>query len=1755
MERLCHAPVEPPRIDVPAVDGHWGMRSLVDVARWRGQAAADRIAFRFLIDGQRETRDLSFAELDSRARIVAAELAARGASGEPVLIVLEPGLDYVAALVGCFYAGAIAVPVYPPDPFRIARTLPRLQAIVQNAQCRLLIGSSLTLGPASGVVRGLCTGGAIEIDMLDRAAGQTFEPVKIDPSKTALLQYTSGTTAAPRGVAISMEGLMYNLRSLEQLLDVPDAVALQWLPPYHDLGLIGGVLLPLFAGRQMVLMSPLDFMRSPANWLRAISHFGATSTAAPNFGYELCLRKVTDADCEGLDLSRLQVAVSGAEPVRADTLRRFTERFAPYGFREEAFVPAYGMAEATLMISVAGHGAPPLVRQVDADALSEGRIEPATDASTTRELVGCGPPAPGVEVRIVDPETHRETRGVGEIWVRSPGVASGYWRNPEATAAAFGAQLRGGPAGGSAEGYLRTGDLGAMCDGELLVTGRRKELLILAGRNFYPHDLELAIQESDPAFKPDGGAVVSAAVFSAAGRGHQEGLIVYHEVQRPKRQDLAALCQRARAVLFEETGVEPLGVVLLAVGDIPKTSSGKTQRAACRQAHLRGTLSPLHQWWADSGDHAGAATSETLASPATETEAWLAACWRELLGVEHVGRESGFIALGGQSLQAIEMLSRVLDRTGVVLPMAELIASPTLAGVAAAIDRAAAAGPTAPPRKATQAERAAELPVTAAQQRFLLLDQLGVAPGGANLPVAVRLYGRLDLDRLEDALTRLVARHEALRIGFSLTADRWTQRLATPARVRVELLEPSDLTSDPVRWALDQPFVWRPFDLATPPLLRAAVAPLRSEDQVLLLVLHHAVGDGASLRALLSDLSKLYRGIELPDVDYQWFDAAVAGEPEVDSAYWRARLAEAPAAIDLPLERGRAESLDEVARVEVELPAELTRSVDRFAASRSATAFSVYLAGLHGLLARYTRDQTIVIGAAAAGRDHPAWRDTAGCFMQTAPVAARVAGERSFAALLAEVQGAFANDVANSRGQWDAIVEAAGVERVADRLPLTQAFFLYDELTLPAGQTGDQFGGLRAENPATDYRGLAVYDVTLVVEPGAAGRRARLVYDPNRLPTALAEGMARGYRELLEHVTRQPDAALAELPPPGPDARAQLLSLAAPAAADPTPIEPLAALQRWAAERPEAAAVSCGDHLLSYAELLDRSDRLAAGLRTRGVQRGDRVVLLAERSIDTLTAMLAVWKAGAAYVPLDPSHPPARHAAAIANCGAVGVLTDAATLEHASQLHGSCWTIDRLLEESSTCATAGASSRDARHDENDPAYLIYTSGSTGEPKGVVVPHLAVANLLAAFAEEFELTADDRVLASTTVAFDISLLELMLPLTVGATVEIAGDATTADPGPLAEAALSEAITLVQGTPSTYRTLLDAGWRPHARQRVVCGGEALAADLAEKLTGAPAGLWNVYGPTETTVWSTAARLTDLAGGVPIGRPIARTACYVLDAVGRLAPEGVWGELAIGGAGVALGYWNRPELSAERFPLNPFTAAPDARMYLTGDQVRWRPDGLLEFRGRGDNQVKVRGHRVELGEIEAALSSEPTIAEAAVVAVGSCGAADALAAYCVPAAGATLDASQLRTSLARRLPEYMIPTAFVTLDRLPRSGAGKVDRRALPGLSADRLALSREHTPPRTPVEAALAAWWRELLQLDRVGVHDSLFELGGHSLIAMQLGVRVRETLGVELPIREAYRQSTIAAWAELIVTAQLEQAEDLESILNEIESKG
>jgi len=1743
--------------------------TLVQLLQERAQRQGERVALHFLADGEQETVRATYADLDRQARIIGGYLQHLNAAGERVMLLYPAGVDYVAAFMGTLYAGAIAVPAYPPRP---KRPEPRLPAMIKDATPAVALTNlpDLTNGAGAAFSPSLQW---VDTTTLEESWADAWRPPVINSETLAFLQYTSGSTSLPKGVMLTHGNLLYNLSLLYHYLDAsPESRCVSWLPPYHDMGLIAGILSPIYGGYPMILMPPGAFLQHPLNWLRAISRYRGTITGGPDFAYALCVHRISPQERASLDLSSWRVAASGAEPVRRETISRFTEAFAPCGFRPETFYPCYGLAEATLIASGGAASALPVVRTFHIQALGRRRVvavNPEDEAA--QALVGCGKTLSGQRIVIADPDTGKrcEPDQVGEIWVSGPSVAQGYWQRPEPTAQTFQAYLAD-----TGEGpFLRTGDLGFLdAGGELFIAGRIKDLIIIRGRNYYPQDIELTVANTHPAIVTGRGAAFSVDVEG------EERLVVVQEVDRQYRKDdlIGEVAAAIRSAISETYELQVYAVVLISPWSIPTTTSGKVQRHMCRQNFLEGSLKVLSSSVMPdvSPDVAPDAslTREELLALAGEPEtrqarltAFLQAHSARVLRCTpaEVGAQRSLSALGLDSLRAVELKQTLETQFGTAPALADLLQGPTIAELAEQILAALSGSESLPPLEPAPEPLVGGHPLSRGQQALWFLHQLAPESAAYNVTHAIKILGLLDSAALRRSFQALVARHPALRTTFAVVDGTPVQTIHAPNEAGREFLEWIEEDVPGEAGAAEQPCFQmaaeRPFDLAQGPLLRVYLRRHSDREHSLLLVIHHIVSDFWSLALLFHELEQVYSAecAGTPSayfleparyVDYvHWQEKLLAGaEGDRLWQYWQRQLAGVAPSLDLPTDHPRpAVQTYHGAAEMLSLPPELTQRLKTLSQDHHVTLFTTLLAAFQTLLYRYTGQTDILVGSPTAGRARAEFSGICGYFVNPVVLRSDLSGNPSFTALLAhtwqQVLGAFTHQ----DYPFELLVERLHPQRDLSRSPLFQVLFTFQQSPLPEkpelawltlDKSGAHFtlGPLDAETLAV-RQNTAQFDLNLIVADAPEALGIALQYNCELFEPETARRMVSHFQTLLSAIVNTPQQRLAELPLLD---QAELRRELETGNATQQP-DPAICLHEWvtaqARRTPDAIAVRFETQALTYAELERQSDALAAILQSHGVGLETLVGLRVERSPEMVAALLAILKAGGAYIPLAPVQPSERLALMLADARPLLLLTQRSLAAHLPPYAGVVLCLDELdLSDDKPAPVAVA--------PDNLAYVIYTSGSTGHPKGVQIPHRAVVNFLHSMQQAPGLAPGDRLLSVTTLSFDIAGLEIFLPLVTGATVVLVSRAVASDGHQLARALDAYSATVMQATPATWQLLLETGWTGKPDLKVLCGGEAFPHELARQLLACTAEVWNMYGPTETTIWSMTHRVTDAAGAASLGGPIANTQIYLLDGALNPEPPGVVGELYIGGAGLARGYVGQPAMTARQFIPDPFSPTPGARLYRTGDLARRRVDGAVEYIGRADFQVKIRGFRIELGEIEAALAQHPAVRHALVVATSPAQGDRRLAAYVIPATPDAPPAGELRAFLKGKLPDYMIPSAFVPMTAFPLTTSGKVDRRALP--PAENGAAATEVTAlPQTALEKQIAAIWQQVLQVERVGLTDNFFDLGGHSLLVAKVHTQLLQAgLAETLTMVELFQYPTVQALARYLSREQPEALE-------------
>ncbi|HZF11058.1 MAG TPA: amino acid adenylation domain-containing protein, partial [Thermoanaerobaculia bacterium] len=1612
---------------------------------------------------------LTYRELDRKAARLSRRLRRLGVGPEvPVGVYSERRAEMVVALLAVLKAGGAYLPLDPAYP------APRLAFLLADSAAPVLLAQSPllpSLPPYPGTVV------ALDGQEVEEPRGDAGASPSIHPEQLAYLIYTSGSTGTPKGVAIRHRG----------------AVALvSWALATYPASWLAGVLagtsicfdlsvfelfVPLAAGGTVILVD--DVLALPG--LPAGNGVTLVNTV-PSAMAELARGGGVPASVRAVNLA--------GEALRRELV---TQVYRLPGILEVHNL--YGPSE-------------------DTTYSSGGRVprRPAGEPTIGRPLAGRS-------AYVLDRQARPLPAGVpGELYLSGPGLARGYFDRPALTAEKFVPD----PAGGAAGGRLyRTGDLARWrATGELEFLGRSDQQVKVRGFRIELGEVEAALA-AHPAVRQ---AVVVARPEPSG--GHHLVAYVVPAGEAETRPDAAAL----RDFLAQRLPAPFLPARFVALDHLPLTPSGKVDRRALPAPEPgRG--------------------EEGRSAPRTPVEELIAGIWEEVLGQAAVSVDASFFDLGGHSLLATQVASRVRQSLEVDLPVRTLFAAPTVAALAAWVEAARSAG-RQPLPPIPRADRCRPLPLSPGQRRLWFLDQLEPGSAAYHVPVLGRLEGPLDERAFWRSLAGLVARHEVLRTRFEPASGEPVQVITAPGSwppCRVELSGLPAGSREQELARLERQEGARPFDLARGPLCRAMLVGLARERHALVLVLHHIVCDGWSMGVVLGELTALYRTFvtgepsPLPELAVQFADFTVwqlswlAGDRRVaELAYWRQELAGAPALLGLPTDRPRpaVQSL-RGRQVAVKLPSARLAGLQAVGRRSGVTLFMVLLAAFQVLLSRLGGESDIPVGTPVANRTRPEIERLIGFFVNTLVLRGLLQAEEPFADFLRRVRATALAAYAHQDLPFETLVAELAPERSLGHSPLFQVMLVLQNAPLAAFDLGEL--RLSAVPPAG---GSAKFDLCLSLEAVGEGLAGTLEYAADLFDATTAQRLAGHLETLLAAISAPSEdgeagARVGELPLLAAGERRQLIvewndrSLAATAVESPVHL----GFERQAGRTPSAIAVRSGGAALSYGELNARANRLARQLRAAGVVPEVRVGIAAERSPRMLVAILGTLKAGGAYVPLDPTYPPERLAYMLEDAEAGALLIDLPP----SALPGWAEGVPVLGIEAASAGEGDPGNPESGATGESLVYVLYTSGSMGRPKGVAMPHRVLANLLA-WQRTVLPAAGVRTLQFAPLGFDVSFQEIFSTLGEGGELVIADDFARRDPGLLLHLLADERIERLFVPPVALLQLAEvaAAGPPLALCDVITAGEQLRVTAALRrwfrlLRGAT--LHNHYGPTEGHVVS-ALRLAEPADEwpelPPIGRPIDGLRLYLLDRRLQAVPAGVAGELYLGGTVPVRGYLRRPDFTAERFVPDAVSGVPGARLYRTGDLARSRSDGVVQFLGRSDDQVKVRGFRIEPGEIESALATYPGVAEAAVLAREDLRPGERrLVAYLV--AEPVPDARELRSFLAARLPEHMVPVAFVPLPAFPLTANGKLDRRALPAPaeperstagSFERLGVSEE----------IVAAIWCDLLGISRVGRRDSFFELGGHSLLATQLVSRLRKCFSVELPLRRVFEVPTLGEMA-------------------------
>jgi amino acid adenylation domain-containing protein len=1695
--------------------------TLVDVLHHRAEEHPNRHAFSFMAAPGKGLRNITYFELDRQARRVAGRLMMCSEPGDRVLLMTPQGLEFVIALFGSMYAGRIAVPAFPPHG---SRGLTRLQRIADDSGATVIAADRN--GPQAGRHSVAALWPSLHFLSLDNLDIEDSEPAyELIPSLPSLtdigfLQYTSGSTGDPKGVIVSHANILHNVSAIaEEFGQTSESRLVCWLPLFHDMGLVGNVLLNVFAGSHCILIPPGRVLQRPIEWLKTISDTGATTSGGPNFIYDLCVRKIRDEDLKGLDLSRWRVAYNGAEVVRPETLERFAARFGSCGFSAEAFRPCYGLAESTLLVSVAN--------------AAEDRPAWVTEAGR----VSCGRLVTETHVVIVDPETSRmlgegET---GEIWISSPSVAAGYWNRPDSRNI-FRARIVDDPD----RTYLLTGDLGFIRRGELFVVDRLKDLIIVRGRNLYAHDVETTVSRACGVLSTGSAGYGAAIAVEVNG---EERLAVVQECDRAGAGEIEGAIASIRAAVVQEHETAPVAVVLVRNGLLPRTTSGKVIRRQCARLLEPGHPGVLAAWLEQ---------DETIAAAdATEQNAegvlldWISR--RFLLAPDNIPFDEPLIRLGLDSLGAMQLAHHLERVCRVETDVSAIIAGASVNDLATAFRRRT-------PRQASDKSPTVTVsPLSYGQESLYYLQALEPDSSAYHIAIGLSVRGPLKPEALRSALDALTAKRDVLRTTFHEEGGRRYQRVHS--RMAFDLLwEDGGDWQEQVLNQYLRSASRAPFSLDACPLWRVRIVRRTDDEHVLLWVIHHLIADLWSLSLLLSDLIERYQAVISGEpvvesmqgpsfiehvVEEREFVASPDGERQL--TYWMSVLAESTERLKLPPWRdATAPRTSEGESVRFRLDRSLSERLRGLTATLGSTLSVGLLAAFQLLLWRYSRQDSFRISLVYAGRGNARFAGTAGYFANLLVINAGLRADLSFAQMIGAVQQSVTNAIRNGDYPYGLLVQEHQRGR-AEREDIFDAIFVMQSSPheLPAVKFALAAGtplitGNLELSPLPVETGVAQFDLALAAAEIDGEIAIDLRYKTSLISRAFAECMLTGLSGLVEQMVSKPGAPVGTAALFTGKTEVARASNFEPTAEFDSGETLVSLFERQAHARPGAVAISYGQTEITYADLNNHSNALACRLMEEGVGQESLVVLNLGRHPDLIVAILGVLKAGGAYVPIDENWPPERAAWVFAHAKPSAIVTRGEWMPPEGDPPV------RVVRMESV-EKVGETSIDCRILPDQLAYVIYTSGSTGVPKGCLMTHRNVVRLFGSSQDLFRFSATDSWSMFHSPAFDFSVWEIWGALLYGGRVVIVPYEVTRSPEEFYQLLLAEQVTMLSQTPTAFRQLAmiaaRSGIRADRLRYVVFGGERLEPRTLEPWVAIygfdQPKLVNMYGITETTVHVTHRVLSeqDMARGSrsPIGVPLSDLGIRLLDPDMHLQPDGAVGAIYVSGPGVGRGYMRRPDLTAERFVPDPYAVRPGSRLYASGDLAVVSDEAGLEYLSRADQQVKIRGHRIEPGEVQAVIARHAAVGDCIVQPYAGSGQDQQLVAYFVAKPGCEMSTRELRAFAASRLPDYMVPSVFVALESWPLTANGKLNRNALPDPASQGFTRD-SYVAPKTQLEFELVRIFEEVLGVHPVGIEDSYFELGGDSIRSISVRARARER-GIDFSLQDLLISPTIAVLAE------------------------
>ncbi|MBQ4862217.1 amino acid adenylation domain-containing protein [Pseudoalteromonas sp. MMG013] len=1720
--------------------------TIYDYVSLHAIATPSTLAYEFVKDnGQVEL--LNYAQLNNNIKNIAQFLSERTQKGDRVVLMFQPGLEFIQAFFACLYVGLVAVPVYPPSGRK--EDWMKLSTIAKDSGASMFVLDKHNQEQANKWLseESWFVNRNFDIDEGLRTDWVDVQAVQSSLNELAFLQYTSGSTGDPKGVMVSHGNLLANQQFIKEKFahDSSTTVA-GWLPQYHDMGLIGNILQPIYLGTSAVLMSPAAFLQNPIRWLELISSRKISTSGGPNFAYQVCAERITEQQKQSLDLSSWKVAFNGAEPINPKTLALFSEAFAECGFSPRAFYPCYGLAESTLLTTGGEASALPIEVTVCVNALKNNQaVEVSSDSPDAVTVVGCGSILDS-EACVVNYQTQQLcTEGsVGEIWLRGDSTTLGYWNRSELNEQAYNAKLAE-----SSEAYMRTGDLGFVLRGQLFITGRLKDLIIIRGKNYYPQDIEFAVQQAVRELNISSGACFSVNIDGT------EQLVLVNEIKRTelRKLDKEACVQRIKLAIRRACGLSLHDVVLTRPNRVLKTSSGKIRRRECKKRYLADDIEYIYR------DRQSSVESVSEQVPANQDQSdilqRIISILAQVLDIspKALDHTMSISSLGVDSITAVQLQGQFEKQLGLSLQLTDILYGITIQEC----EQMLINQPQRVHSKQVQLfDKVHQL--TDSQLNFWKLQHIHEQEGIYNISVPFEINTGIDPTRLRNAVAALLKRHRILNATYPEVDGQPVERIIDdhlPLTVTDATTWDEDALKSTVREEAR-----KPFNLACEPVLRIHCFLNSNHSSLLHCVLHHIAGDFWSVLVLIKELLELYEnaGLESNTIQYNelmlsqehWHDQGLPNA--TDFPIWTSKVGGKLNSVPLPVDFARPANFNFQGKTahfkleDIDLVA-----INTYCQTKGTTFFNYLLAIFQLLMHKYTHADKFVLGTPVSRRQGVESENVIGCFVDVKLVPFNYEAEQTFTAYVAELTALMKELLTHRHVTTSRMMESfcEPLDRSADQLFPNVRFVLHKAHTLKgaeafvSGRGNLQFGNFNL-CPYPLENDMAQTDLLFTVCEVDGQLNVSINYNTSLFSKERIEMLATLYQSMLNYCTSNINVKLSEVPLLSSDFHNVVepaLESGQQRTHDVQGVHQL--FEQQAVANPMQIAVQQEQQQISYGCLNDKANQLSHYLIAQGVCKGDILALYFPRDIDMVVAFLAVLKAGATALFFDPSIPMERRKYMLSTCKPTCVLTNDQVLEWASEYRQI--SVGELSLSQYSCDNVNSKICD-----EDVAYLLFTSGSTGQPKAVKGLHRGLINRTVWMRDEFSLTVEDKLLHCTPMNYVRGERELIFALSCGATLTFANAQALNQPKLLLDAIVQRGVTFTASSPSLLEMIL----RTHGDifrtittlKHWFIGADVLKGELVKSIQQHQPSLQLTYfyGSTEissdVSYFKVPQEYVPQNANVQVGQPLYNTQLLITDAEGKHPlPRGVLGELYVSGANLSGGYFMAEELTREQFV--QLACGGSQTWYRTGDMAMIDMNGDLRVIGRAGTQVNIRGHRIDIAEVEASLLSHPDIVQAVVKVDILANEEMALVGYVV--ANKVNIELELKQFLQQLLPNYMQPAFIVRVDEMPVTELGKIDRSKLPKVSSVG-DLKRQVEKPSNHYEQLLLRVWAQVNQVEEsaVDVNDGFFELGGNSVLLTKMYARLQQELSDKsIALTDLYKHSSIRKLAaHLASEVQIDQ---------------